>query len=93
MAANFRVTRVRGKSALSLMLSGDFDGMSAMELVCALKDIPPDVKEVYINTDALNSISPFGQDVFQKNLTLSRFSSKKLFFMGDHCTQIAPGNN
>lgn len=90
MAANFWITRIYRKNTLYLELNGDFDGMSAMELLCALKDISSGLKEIYIETEALDSISAFGREVFHKNLFMTAVSLKKLIFIGSRCGQIAP---
>ncbi|MFO7971487.1 MAG: hypothetical protein R6U40_07030 [Desulfobacterales bacterium] len=71
-------------------MNADFDGMSAMELVCALKDTSAGLKEIYIETEALGSISAFGREVFHKNLSMTDVSLKKLTFIGNRCSQIAP---
>ncbi|MFO7931544.1 MAG: hypothetical protein R6U97_09070 [Desulfosalsimonas sp.] len=90
MATNFRITSIYEKNTLHLQLNGDFDGMSAMELVCAIKDISSGLKETYIDTEALGSISAFGREVFHKNLSMTAVSLKKLIFIGHRCGQIAP---
>lgn len=90
MAANFRITRIYRKNTLHLQLNGDFDGMSAMELVCTLKEVSSGLKEIYIETESLDSISEFGRKVFHKNLSMTAFPLKKLTFIGNRCGQIAP---
>ncbi|MFP4159844.1 MAG: hypothetical protein ACLFR9_09065, partial [Desulfobacterales bacterium] len=90
MANNFWIARIYRKNTLYLELNGDFDGMSAMELLCALKDISSGLKEIYIHTEALDSISAFGREVFRKNLFLTPVPLEKLIFIGNRCGQIAP---
>ena len=90
MAANFWIARIYGKNSLCLELSGDFDGMSAMELLCALKDISSELKEIYIKAEALDSVSAFGREVCHKKFPMTALSLKKLIFVGNHCGQIAP---
>ncbi|MFP4452213.1 MAG: hypothetical protein ACLFPI_02460 [Desulfobacterales bacterium] len=90
MAANFWIARIYRKNTLYLELNGDFDEMSAMELLCALKDSSSGLKEIYIETDSLDSISAFGREVFHKNFFMTAVALKKLIFFGNRCGQIAP---
>ena len=90
MAANFRIKLHRKTNNIRMKLCGDFDGMSAMELICAIKDNSTAAKRIYIETDGLNSLLPFGLDVFQKKLSLPPAISGKLVFIGNHSQAIAP---
>jgi hypothetical protein len=90
MANNFQITLDRKMNNIRLKLRGDFDGMSAMMLICAIKDNYSSAQKIYIETDGLNSLLPFGQDVFRKKLSLPPASLSKLVFMGDHGSTIAP---
>lgn len=90
MAANFWIARIYRKDTLYLELNGDFDGMSAMELLCALKDISSGLKEIYIKAEALDSVSAFGREVFHKKFSMTAMSLKRLIFIGNRCRQIAP---
>ena len=92
MAANFRITSRRKGGNLHLKLSGNFDGMAAMELIYALKDSLGFAQKIYIETNDLSSLHPFGQDVFQKNFIFSPAASKKMYFIGDFSRAIAPRN-
>ncbi|MBS3757509.1 MAG: hypothetical protein KGY61_02490 [Desulfobacterales bacterium] len=90
MAKNFRITSHGNKNRLYLKLSGIFDAASAMELIYALKENSGIAKQVYIETDGLDSLLPFGRDVFKTRFFLSPEKSKNLVFIGDHGKQIAP---
>lgn len=90
MAANFRMTRYRKKNSLYLKLSGDFDGSSAMELICMLAENAGEERKIYIETDNIDSIHPFGRDVFLKNFPMPRQSSRKIVFIGSQGREIAP---
>ena len=92
MAANFRINSHRKGGNLYLKLSGNFDGMAAMELIYALKDGLGFAQKIYIETDALGALHPFGQDVFQKNFIFSPATSQKMYFVGDFSRAIAPQN-
>lgn len=90
MAANFQIKLDRKSDNIRLKLCGDFDGMSAMMLICAIKDNYKSARKIYIDTNGLNNLLPFGQDVFRKNLLLPRSCSSKLVFLGNHGSTIAP---
>jgi hypothetical protein len=90
MASNFRITSRRKGDCLHLKLSGDFDGMSAMELIYALKEHNGTARTIYVETDGISSLLPFGRDVFQKHFCFPDNVSRKLFFVGDSGREIAP---
>jgi len=90
MAKNFRITSRRKGNAIYLRLSGDFDGMSAMELIYAIKDHTGSADTIFIETHDLCALVPFGRDVFQKHLCFSPQKSQKLIFTGDPGRHIVP---
>ena len=63
-----------------MKLQGDFDGNSALELLNALKDSGNDFYQIFIDTNDLSAIYPFGKDVFQNNLSTLPISN--LTFIG-----------
>ncbi len=89
MASNFKISLSRNNNCLHLDLAGDFDGSSASELINTLKEHNGSSVKVYINTDGLASLYPFGTDVFQKKCTVNRLC-RDLIFIGEHATEIAP---
>ena len=80
MASNFRFFSHRTKDSLHLKLYGDFDGNSALELLNALTDSGRNCHQIFIDTNDLNIIYPFGKDVFQNNL--GALQSNNLTFLG-----------
>ncbi len=90
MASNFRIKSRRKGSALHLNLIGDFDGTSAMELIYAIEKYTVSTQSVLIETDELNDMHPFGQQVFLKKLPLSQASRKELVFTGKHRSELVP---
>ena len=90
MANNFQITLHRKMDNVRLKLRGDFDGMSAMMLICVIKDNYRSAQKIYIDTGSLNTLLPFGQDVFKKQLSLPQDSLNKLVFIGDYGQLIAP---
>ncbi len=85
MATNFKIFPHRNSDNLHLKLLGDFDGSSAKELVNALKvhmNIH-NVGNIYIHTNSLHSVHPFGLEIFQKDSAFKNLS-KSLKFTGKH---------
>ncbi len=90
MGANFRITSRRKGGNLHLHLAGNFDGSSAMELIYALRENEWAAEKIYIETDGLSELQPFGRDVFQKNLSIAPARARKLIFIGGSSEEIAP---
>ena len=93
MAANFRIAIHRRRAGLELKLAGDFDGMSACELLNVLKEKCDGVDSVLVNTSRLKDIYSFGQDTFQKNLYTLKGKPFRLVFTGKQAMSIAPERN
>lgn len=89
MAKNFRIYSRKENNILHLKLSGDFDGMSAMELLYALKEKIEAADRIYIDTNELSSLLPFGRVVFQNNFDFSSEASSKMVFTGEYGNQIS----
>jgi anti-anti-sigma regulatory factor len=68
MASNFQIYSFKTKNSLHLKLTGDFDGSSAYDLIHTLTKQGKGVYEIFIDINDLNSIHPFGREVFQKKL-------------------------
>lgn len=89
MAMNFKIFQLKSKNSVHLTLDGDFDGTSAHELINTLKSCGPDVDQVFINTNRLKSIHPFGQVVLFRNLSSVSGRSRNLVFIGDHGRRLS----
>ena len=89
MAMNFKIFQLKTKNSVHLTLDGDFDGTSAHELVNALKSYGPEVEQVYINTNGLRSIHPFGQVVLHRNISGLCGRCRNLVFTGDHSRRLS----
>ena len=88
MASNFRFFSHRTKDSLHLKLYGDFDGNSALELISALTEYGGSLCHIFIDTNDLSNIYPFGKDVFQKNLDSSSKLYRNLVFIGRNGLEI-----
>ena len=71
------------RDSLHLKLEGDFDGSSAYELLETLKKYDSDSYQIFIDTNDLKTIYPFGKQVFQKKLGIYNQQISNLIFIGD----------
>jgi anti-anti-sigma regulatory factor len=69
MASNFHIITYKDGDSLYLSLSGDFDGGSAHELINTLTKNGNGSWDIFIDTNNLKTIHPFGRDEFQKNFS------------------------
>ena len=88
MASNFQIFSFKTKNSLHLKLAGDFDGSSAYELINTLTVHGKGFYEIFIDTNDLKTIHPFGKDVFQKNLSNSNKLYRSLVFIGKNGHEI-----
>ena len=89
MAVNFRILQFKNTNSVHLSLNGDFDGSSAHELINTLESYDSDVHQVFINTNGLTSVHPFGQVVLYRKLPVVRKGGRNLVFLGDHRRSFA----
>ena len=69
MASSFRILIHRNSCNLHLKLIGDFDGTSAYELVQAIVIHGRGAGKIFIHTNGLRDVAPFGEAVFQSNIS------------------------
>jgi hypothetical protein len=91
MASNFGLAIDRNSDGFGLQLAGDFDGTSAYELIYAIKKLPEDTIKLYIYTNGLKTIHPFGLDIFHKFMRSFNGQSAKIVFTGRNASQLSPG--
>ena len=82
MASNFQIYSFNTKNSLHLKLTGDFDGSSAYELIHMLTKHSKNGYEIFIDINDLNSIHPFGREVFQKKLGALKNQFHGISFVG-----------
>jgi hypothetical protein len=82
MASNFQISSIKTRDSLHLKLTGDFDGNSAHELINTLTGHSKHFYEIYIDTDDLKSIYPFGKELFQKKLNGLQKKFHSITFLG-----------
>jgi hypothetical protein len=88
MASNFHIFSYKTKDSLHLKLDGDFDGNSAYELLETLKKHSSSFYQVFIDTNDLKTIYPFGKEVFQKKLGIFSQKFNNLIFIGENGHKI-----
>jgi hypothetical protein len=93
MASNFGMPVDKKSDTFGLKLAGDFDATSAYELIYAIKKLPENIVKISIHTDGLKSISPFGLDVFHRNMSPLDNPSRKIVFTGNKASHISPGDS
>ena len=84
MANNFKFLSNRVTDKIRLKLYGDFDGSSACELINILKDYRSGCNQIFIDTNNLNTIHPFGMDVFRRNLSTLDIDKNIITITGKH---------
>ena len=89
MASNFKIFSFETRDSLHLKIGGDFDGNSAHELVNTLKKHGDGFYQIFIDTEDLKTIHPFGKEVFQKNLGDFKNQSHDIIFIGRNGHEIA----
>ena len=91
MAVNFKIVQRKSSAhnSVHLTLDGDFDGTSAHELINAVRVYRRKGERVFIDTNGLKSIHPFGQVVLQRNLSGLCGRCHNLVFLGDHGQRLS----
>jgi hypothetical protein len=84
MANNFKFLSERVTDKIRLKLYGDFDGSSACELINFLKACRNGSNQIFIDTDNLNTLHPFGLEVFKRNLGQLGINKKNVSIFGKH---------
>lgn len=90
MASNFRVSTQKNSENVHLQLIGDFDGSSAWQLFDIIENGCKSANKVFIHTDALNRIHPFGCSTFHKHLNILKRYSMQIVFTGENANKLSP---
>lgn len=89
VASNFKIFSFETSDSLHLKLDGDFDGNSAHELLNTLKKHGDGFYQIFIDTEDLKAIHPFGKEVFQKKLGALKKQFYDIIFVGRNGHEIA----
>ncbi len=68
---------------MHLLLTGDFDGSSAHELIRLLKTNKSRFSKVFIHTKGLKKVLPFGKEVFKSRCDFNPSDSASIVFTGE----------
>lgn len=90
MAVNFKVMVYRVRDNLHLRPVGDFDGSSALELINAVEENGACTRRVFIHTNGLREVHPFGKAVFRKQFSSTRRLNTSIVFLGKQAEKIVP---
>ena len=90
MASNFHISSFKTKGNLHLKLYGDFDVNSAQELTNTILTHGVGYWDIFIDTNDLETIHPFGRVAFKMNIRNFKEKLNNLFFIGEHKHEIAP---
>ncbi len=93
MACNFKISVHKSSDGLHFKLAGDFDGSSACQLINLLKKRKRGVSTVFIHTNCLKEICPFGRNVFESNLDTIDGRVISFVFTGEKANQLVPQND
>ena len=82
MASSFHIISYNFKDTLYLRLFGNLDEGSANELINTLTKNGNGFWDIFIDTNHLETIHPFGKDAFQKNFSSIKKQCKNLIIIG-----------
>ena len=88
MASNFEIGSYKTRDGFGLKLDGDFDATSAYELIYAVKTLPEKNERIYICTDGLKLIHPFGIDVLRALMHPLNGESSRIVFIGNNASKL-----
>jgi hypothetical protein len=88
MADNFKILIHRNDDNVHMKLSGDFDKSSAYELLNHLRKCCPKFATIFIHTDCLKRVIPFGLGVFRHNLSELYTKHIRSYFYRGECFSI-----
>jgi len=89
MSSDFKITLNRFEDQIHLKLYGDFDGSSAHELLNLIKNNSHDLLKIYIHTDDLKTIHPFGLNIFFRRYWIINGCADKIVFAGKKAPDFA----
>ncbi len=93
MSARFHIKHRKSGGNLHIYPEGDLDGSSAFQLTNLIRRKYNGKGRVFVNTEKIKEIFPFGKSVFQGQLDLRTLPADKLFFKGEKGFEIAPNGS
>ena len=89
MSSNFKILLHSNDDNLHMKLFGDFDGTSAYELLSHIGKSCPKFTTIFIHTDCLKKMIPFGLGVFKNNLRKAHAKDTRIIFTGENASQFS----
>jgi len=93
MSTKFQIKHRKSGGNLHIHPEGDLDGSSAFQLANLIRKKYDGKGRVFINTDSIKEIFPFGKSVFQGQLDFKTLPADRLFFKGKKGFEIAPNGS
>jgi hypothetical protein len=90
MNTDFRISLKYSNGNLHIKPEGDFDGNSAWQLVNSMHANYSGHGRIYIDTNRLGEICPFGSQTFQCRLNKRRVPADCITFIGEKASVLAP---
>ncbi len=90
MQTNFNIETQQRDGDLHVQTRGDFNGSSAMQLIHTLHEKYNGRGKVFIETNHLREICPFGCRTFQCRLDKHKLPVERLYFKGQKGLEMAP---
>jgi hypothetical protein len=89
VSSNFKILLHRNDDNLHMKLSGDFDGTSAYELLNHIGKSCLKFTTIFIHTDCLKKLIPFGLGVFKNNLSNVNAKDTHIIFTGENASRFS----
>lgn len=93
MERNFQIKFKKSNGNLHLHPAGDLDGSSASVLVQFLHEKYEGKGRVFIETDAIQNLHPFGCHTFQRRLNRKKLPADRIYFKGEKGFKLAPSGS
>jgi hypothetical protein len=90
MSTNFKIEFRTSNGNLHLQPKGDFDGSAACELVNLIHDKYEGEGRVFVDTQRLRTVHPFGCSMFHYHLNFGKLPANRLYFKGEKGFEMAP---
>lgn len=91
MAKDFRIVVLRKGNILHLKLIGEFDGISAQQVLTAIAANSAGVSRIFIHTGGLKCIYPFGRHSFLSNLNSISEKFTEFGVVGGRASELVLG--
>ncbi|PIE68771.1 MAG: peptidylprolyl isomerase [Deltaproteobacteria bacterium] len=90
MSSQFRMTHRESHGNLHIRSEGVFDGHSAWELINLITNAAKDSGRIFIDTNRLEEVCPFGCHTFKTRMDFGIIPSSRLYFKGPKGFELAP---